>query len=432
MKNLEIINNRLHIGGLDCTELAKKFGTPLYVLNERQIRESCRSFSEPLKRAYPDSQVVYASKALSNTAVYRIIADEGLGADVVSGGELCTALAAGFDPKMLYFHGCNKTKDEILLALQSGVHAIVIDSYSEAEYLAEIMDEINAEPINVLVRINPGVNAHTHRHVQTARTDSKFGVSISDGSALKTIKYIMSSLKMNFLGLHCHIGSQIFELEPYRLVIETFTRFAAENGLPLKEINIGGGAGIKYTEEDAPFDRAEFAEFIIHTLKENLVKYNIPAPKLVIEPGRAIVAEAGITLYTVGAVKTADAKKYVFVDGGMYDNPRYALYQAKYSAVLANRAAETPTETITIAGRCCESGDIIADGVELPAADRGDILAVLSTGAYNYSMASHYNRNFVPPTVLINNGQAEYIVKPETYEDLVRNDVIPERLQKNK
>lgn len=427
----------LEIGGADTVELAKQFSTPLYVMDEKHIRDMMRVFKNTLEREYNgNGLVLYASKAFSCGAIYSIAKQEGIGVDVVSGGELYTAMQAGFPAEKVYMHGNNKLLRELELAVDSKVGTIVIDSFREADMLDEIAASKKIKH-RVLVRINPGVEAHTHAFIQTARTDSKFGFSVSDGAATEICKYILSKKNLVLRGYHCHIGSQIFEKQSFVLAAEKVMNFAASIkknlGYELDELNVGGGFGVWYSGDDPKLkldDYAEYLKCLIDAVKAKSKELNIKQPYLLIEPGRAIVGEAGITLYTVGAIKDiAGIKKYVAIDGGMFENPRYALYQSVYTAVLANRAGEECTEKVTIAGKCCESGDLIAVDAALPQAKSGDILAILTTGAYNYSMASNYNRNFIPPVVLVNNGKAEYIVKPQTYEDIVRNDVIPERLK---
>jgi len=426
----------LEIGGADCVELAKQFGTPLYVFDEAHIRNMMRIYKDTLERCYNGyGQVLYASKAFSCMAIYRIADQENIGIDVVSGGELYTALQAGFPTEKIYMHGNNKLDYEIGEALDCGIGCIVADAYSE-------IDKIDAEAAKrgikqtILLRINPGVEAHTHAFVQTATTDSKFGFSIADGSAERITAYALSKKNVLLKGYHCHIGSQIFEKESFAVGVEKCMDFAADMrkklGFVPDTLNLGGGYGIWYTDEDRKIPASGYAEYLetlIDAVKRKAKEWNLPLPYLLLEPGRSIVGEAGITLYTVGAIKDIPGvKKYVAVDGGMFDNPRYALYEAKYTPILANRANEAPTEIVTVAGKCCESGDLIAVNVNLPKAESGDILAVLSTGAYNYSMAMNYNRNLIPPCVLVNEGVAEYIVKPQSYADLVRNDVVPSRL----
>ena len=427
----------LEIGGADCVELAEKFGTPLYVFDEAYIRKMMGAYRDALNEEYGgNGTVLYASKAFSCMAVYEIAKQENLGVDVVSGGELYTALKAGFPADKIYLHGNNKLKRELEYALSCGVGTIVVDSYKEADIIDGLAAEHKIKQ-NVLIRINPGIEAHTHEFVQTARTDSKFGFSVSDGSAEKITEHILSKNNLILKGYHCHIGSQIFEKQSFELAaakVMDFIHYIKCNlNYSADVLNLGGGFGIWYNDEDPklkPCDYKIYLKGVIGIIKKKAGEYNIKPPHLIIEPGRSIVGEAGITLYTVGAIKDIPGiKKYVAIDGGMFDNPRYALYQSKYTAVLANRANEACTEKVTIAGKCCESGDLIAVDVPLPAAETGDIMAVLSTGAYNYSMASNYNRNFIPPVILVNKGKAEYIVKPQSYEDLVRNDVIPDSLK---
>ena len=428
----------LELGGADCVELAEKFGTPLYLFDEWYIRKMMGIYRDTIAKKYDgNGMVLYASKAFSCQAIYRIADEEGIGVDVVSGGELYTALKAGFPAERIYMHGNNKLDYEIGEALDAGIGCIVADAYSE-------IDKIDAEAAKrgvvqkILLRINPGVEAHTHAFVQTATTDSKFGFSIQDGTAERVTAYALSKKNVALQGYHCHIGSQIFEKQSFVIAVEKCMDFAAEMkkklGFTPKTLNLGGGYGIWYTDEDRkipPEGYAEYLESLIDAVKAKSKEKKLPLPYLLIEPGRSIVGEAGVTLYTVGAIKDIPGvKKYVAIDGGMFDNPRYALYQSKYTPVLANRANEENTEVVSIAGKCCESGDLIAVNVNLPKAETGDILAVLSTGAYNYSMAMNYNRNMIPPCVLVNDGQAEYIVRPQSYEDLNRNDVIPERLAK--
>mgnify|MGYP006067396409 FL=1 len=433
------INSKGHleIGGCDAVDLAKNFGTPLYVFDEKYIRDMMRVYRDTIEKEYGgNGLVLYASKAFSCMAIYRIAAQENIGVDVVSGGELYTAIKAGFPAEKIYMHGNNKLLRELEFAVDAGVGTIVVDSYDEADMLDDIAKAKGVEQ-NVLIRINPGVEAHTHAFVQTARTDSKFGFSISDGTAEKMSAYILKKKYLNLKGYHCHIGSQIFEKQSFVLAAQKAIDFMAmiksDLGFEADTLNIGGGFGIWYTDDDAKISvdgYAAYLEALISAVKEKSSELGLKQPYLLIEPGRSIVGEAGITLYTVGAIKDIPGiKKYVAIDGGMFDNPRYALYQSKYTVLLANRANEACTEKVTIAGKCCESGDLIAVDVPLPEARRGDIAAVLSTGAYNYSMASNYNRNFIPPAILVHGGKAEYIVKPQTYDDLVRNDVVPDYLK---
>jgi diaminopimelate decarboxylase len=419
----------LVVGGCDTAELARQFGTPLYVLDEEFIRGRCREYADAARQFYGDNALVcYASKAFSCREIYRVIGGEGLGADVVSGGELYTALSAGFPADKIYVHGNNKSERELTEALSAGVHAIVADSFSELELLQELTARLKTR-VNVMLRLNPGIEAHTHRFVQTARTDSKFGFAIADGTALRAAETILrGGGGLNFCGLHTHIGSQIFELEPFALAAEALVKLAAQIkaacGADTPELNLGGGIGVRYTAEDKPLPVRDFVRHIAETVKGAVKAAGLPLPRLILEPGRSIVAEAGVTLYTAGAVKDIPGvKKYVCIDGGMFDNPRYALYRSAYEAILANRADDEELETVTLAGKCCESGDIIINEARLARARRGDTVAVFGTGAYNYSMASNYNRNPIPPAVMTLNGKARYIVKPQTYADIAGRDV---------
>lgn len=430
-------SGHLEIGGADCVQLANTFGTPLYVFDEAYIRTMMGVFRDALQTHYDgNGMVLYASKAFSCKAIYCVAAQENIGVDVVSGGELYTALQAGFPAEKICMHGNNKQAYEIGEALDAGVGLIVADAYSELDKI-DLEAEKRGICQPVLLRINPGIEAHTHAFVQTATTDSKFGFSVWNGEAERVTKYAMEKKHLRLLGYHCHIGSQIFEKQSFVLAANKCMDFAADMRqklqFRLKVLNLGGGFGVWYTDEDKkiqPQGYAEYLEALIQAVKAKSAEHQMDLPYLLLEPGRSIVAEAGVTLYMVGAIKTIPGvKKYVAIDGGMFDNPRYALYQSKYTALLANRANEQPTELVSIAGKCCESGDIIAKDVELPQAKSGDILVVLSTGAYNYSMAMNYNRNKIPACVFVRDGTAEYVVLPQTYEDLVRNDVIPERLK---
>ncbi len=427
----------LEIGGMDCVALREKFGTPLYVFDEDYIRKMMRVYRDTIAREYGDGLVLYASKAFSCTAIYAIAAEEGIGVDVVSGGELYTAMRAGFPANKICMHGNNKLPSEIAYALECGVGLIAVDGASEADLIEEEAAQRGTVQ-DVLLRINPGVEAHTHAYIQTAKPDSKFGFSVAEGAAEEMVKRILAKKHLRLKGFHCHIGSQIFERKSFCLAARKCVGFMSEirqkYGLEADILNLGGGFGIWYSEGDAqaaPETYADYLRALISSLKEECAAHGLKLPRLMIEPGRSIVGEAGITLYTVGEIKEIPGvRKYVAIDGGMFDNPRYCLYQAKYTALLANRAAEPPCERVALAGKCCESGDLIGTDFNLPKAERGDLVAVFSTGAYNYSMASNYNRNLIPPAVLVKDGGAEYIVKPQSFEDLVRNDVVPDRLRR--
>ena len=427
----------LEIGGCDALELAKKYGTPLYVYDEEYIRAMMRVFKKTIDDGYGGhGKVLYASKAFSCLAMYRIARQEKIGCDAVSGGELYTALKAGFDPKNIYVHGNNKTLTELTEAVEAGVGGIVIDSYREADILNGLAEKKGGK-VDVLIRINPGVEAHTHAFVQTARTDSKFGFSFADGTALEYTKHVLSLKNLNLTGYHCHIGSQIFEKQAFVLAVNKVMDFMAkvkgETGFETTTLNVGGGFGIHYTDDDPKMKISDYADYLkalISAVKAKAQEHSFKLPYLLLEPGRSIVGEAGVTLYTVGSIKDIPGiRKYVAIDGGMFENPRYALYQSKYCAVNAAAVNAPAVQKVSIAGKCCESGDLIGVDIPLSEVESGDILAVFSTGAYHYSMASNYNRNFVPQAVLVKDGKSEVIIRKQTYEDLVRNDVIPDSLK---
>lgn len=423
-------NGNLNIGGIDCSDLAKEYGTPLYVMDKTYIEDMCKIYSQTLEREYGEGLITYASKAFSCKEIYRIINGVGIGADSVSAGELYTAKSVGFPMEKICFHGNNKLYSELEFAIKHKVGYIVIDSYTEADDIDEICQNLNLKQ-NVLIRVNPGVEAHTHHFIQTAKVDSKFGFSISSGEAEEVISYVKNKKNLNLLGLHCHIGSQIFENKSFSLAVEKMTDFYKylldKYSIVFDVLNLGGGFGIWYSEDDSKKSCIEYAEYIKNisdTLKKCIAEKGIKKPYLILEPGRSIVGEAGITLYTIGRIKKIkDIKNYIAIDGGMFDNPRYALYQAKYTVVAADKMGDKPSVKYSIAGKCCESGDLIAEDVMLPEMKEGDLIAVLSTGAYNYSMSSNYNRNPVPAVVMVENGKSYYAVKPQTFDDIVRNDV---------
>lgn len=427
-----IENHRLIVGGCDAAELAKKYSTPLYVFDVNYAVKTAKSYVDVLKREYPNSTVCYASKAFCCTAMYKLLSPLGVGADVVSGGELFTALRGGMDPQKIYFHGNNKTEEEVQFALKSNVGCFVVDSLQELE----LIEKHARKSQNVMFRVNPGVEAHTHRFIQTTTPDSKFGFSIADGTAESVILSSKRYKNVNFVGIACHIGSQIFEPQSFELAIDKMTDFIVRLnslGVDVERLDLGGGFGVHYICEDKPLTPEQYmtnsAKFLAAAVKQRGIK----APHLIVEPGRSIVGEAGITLYTVGAIKKVnDIKIYAAVDGGMFENPRVSLYDARYTALVADKADSDSDRLYSIAGKCCESGDILIDGIELPELKSGDILAVFTTGAYHYSMASNYNRNAVPPVVAVKNGKSAYMVKPQTYEDMVRNDAIPEFLEDGK
>ena len=423
--DLSVADHKLMIGGCDATGLAAKYGTPLYVFDVRRALRTAKAYVDILKRVYPDFTVCYASKAFCCVGIYSLLTPLKLGADVVSGGELYTALRGGMPASRIYFHGNNKSRDEIEYAIKSGVECFVVDSERELE----LIDEIATKPQNVIVRVNPGVEAHTHRFIQTTTPDSKFGFSIADGTAEEFIKSLVTRKNRAFKGIACHIGSQIFEKQSFEIAIDKMTDFIVKLngcGIAVERLDLGGGFGIKYIEEDRPLTPEEYMQNSASYLLNAVKAKNIKPPRLIVEPGRSIVGEAGVTLYTVGAIKTIkNIKTYAAVDGGMFENPRPSLYDAQYAAIVANKADAERTHTYSIAGKCCESGDILIRDIQLPELSSGDILAVPSTGAYHYSMASNYNRNPVPPVVAVMDGKSDYMVKPQTYDDIARNDVIP-------
>ena len=432
------INEKGHlaIGGCDTVELVKEYGTPLYVMDEELIREKCRSYYEAFTGTYPDSTVIYASKAFLTTAMCHLIESAGLGLDVVSGGELYTALQAGFPAEKIYFHGNNKTPDELKFALEAKVGRFVVDNIFEMEIINRLCTAMKTRA-DILIRLTPGIEAHTHEYIQTGQIDSKFGLVMSNGQAMEGIRRALELENINLKGVHCHIGSQIFELESYQHAVEVMMEFLREvyreTGHLLEELNLGGGFGIYYVSGDKPANIKTYAAIVMENVRRMAADLDIPAPRITVEPGRSIVGEAGTTLYTVGSVKDIPGiRKYVAVDGGMTDNPRPALYQARYAAVMANKVNAPKTDEVSIAGKCCESGDMLIWDLHVPAAEPGDILAVLCTGAYNYSMSSNYNRIARPAVVFARDGRADLVVRRETLDDIVRNDVVPDRMKKNK
>ncbi|TCP63784.1 diaminopimelate decarboxylase [Heliophilum fasciatum] len=419
---------QLCIGGVEATELVKQFGSPLYVMDEAAIRANCQAYYQGFV-ASGAGEVIYASKAFMTMAMCRLIESEGLGLDVVSGGELYTAKQAGFPMERVYFHGNNKTDEELALALDYGIGCIVVDNHFEMKRLDKLAGERGVK-VPVLLRITPGIDCHTHDFVRTGQIDSKFGFTLPTGQAAEAVGAVLACENLDFLGVHCHIGSQIFELASFQYAAEVMMGFAdelrAKFGCTIRVLNLGGGFGIRYTEKDDPADVADYARLVIEAVQQEAQKRNMPVPKLVVEPGRSIVATAGTTLYTVGSIKEiTGVRKYVAVDGGMTDNPRPALYGSKYEALLANKANQPNEEVVTITGKCCESGDMLIWDLSLPKVESGDILAVTCTGAYNYAMSMNYNRIGRPAVVFVRDGEGSVVVKRETWEDLVRNDQIP-------
>ncbi len=419
----------LFLGGCDLVDLAKKYGTPLYVIDEATLRGICREYKKAFKD-YKNIHMMYASKALCTSAITRILDEEGFGFDTVSAGEIYTVYKSGVDMSHVLFNGNNKSASEINLAIDCNVGRFSVDNFYEAELLNKIAREKNVV-VDILLRITPGIECHTHDYIQTGQIDSKFGFDLSQVDDIVTL--IKDSYKnLNLKGLHAHIGSQIFELKSYYdavdILVKEIARINGKFGLKLDEMNIGGGLGVKYTDNDNPPSVNELAKAVTDAMQRCAVEI----PTIYIEPGRSIVSTAGVTLYSVGSSKQVpNGRKYVAVDGGMADNPRPSMYQAEYFAEVANKVHYEEKEEVTIAGRYCESGDILIEKIELPKLEAGDILCVYNTGAYNYSMASNYNRVEKSAMVLVNNSHSDIIVYRETLDNLILHDNIPDRLRKN-
>lgn len=424
----------LEIGGCDTVELKKEYGTPLYIVDEQLIRQRAREYMDAFKASGLTFQVAYASKAFSVKAMCTLVEQEGLSLDVVSDGELYTAMQAGFPAERIHFHGNNKTPDEIEMALDAKIGCFVVDNFTEIHLLQAMAAEKN-QTVKILLRITPGVEAHTHEYISTGQTDSKFGFDIGNGSAFEAIELASKQSHLQLLGVHSHIGSQIFEVEGFQMAVERVAGFAREVkeklGLTFQVVNLGGGFGIRYVEGDTPLEVSQYVKAITDGVKNHFAGIGEELPEIWVEPGRSLVGEAGTTLYTVGTSKDIPGvRKYVAVDGGMSDNPRPALYESQYEAMLANRANESAAETVSIAGKACESGDMLIWDLALPKVETGDLLAVACTGAYNYSMASNYNRIRRPAVVFVQDGQSDLVVRRESHEDIVRNDLIPARMNK--
>mgnify|MGYP003396935802 CR=1 FL=1 len=419
----------LTIGGIDTISLAKEYGTPLYVMDEDVIRNNCRKFKESIDKYYDgEGLVCYASKVFCCRAMCKIAIEEKIGLDVASEGELYTAISVGFPTDRICLHGNNKSDDELTFALSHGVGHIVVDNLYELERLNKISEKLHKKA-NIMFRVKPGIDAHTHSFIQTGQIDSKFGLALETGEAFEAVKTAISFENINLKGLHCHIGSQIFEIEPFELAAKVMLNFIAkiknELDYEISELDLGGGFGIKYVENDNPPDYEAYMQRVSAVVNSECESLGIKRPFIMIEPGRSIAGPAGVTLYTAGAVKEIpDIRTYVSVNGGMVDNPRYILYQAEYEALVANKANEEKTEVITLAGRCCESGDLIGENMPIQKVEPGDIIAVLATGAYNYSMSSNYNRLPKPAVVMVKGGKTRVAVKRETLEDIIRNDVV--------
>lgn len=418
----------LTFAGMDCVELANEYKTPLYLLDENKIREKCRTYINAMKKHFGEgSAALYASKALSFKEIYRIAKEENMSIDVVSGGEIYTAKEAGFPMERAYFHGNNKTDDEIEYAIDCGIGYFMADCREELCVIDAIAKRKGIVQ-NVIMRLTPGIDTHTYEAVRTGQVDSKFGTAIETGQAIELIEFALSLENINLEGFHCHVGSQVFDGQTFCDSADIMLSFIAlvkeKLGYEAKILNLGGGYGVRYIESDPYLDIEKSIGDVSRHIKEKCEELKMDMPKILMEPGRSIVADAGLTLYRVGSVKTITGyKSYVSIDGGMTDNPRYALYQSKYSAVIANKADKKADFCCTIAGKCCESGDLIAEDIILQQCTRGDILAVMVTGAYNYSMSSNYNRIPRPPVVMLKDGKSRVVVQRETYAHVAKNDI---------
>lgn len=429
---LDIKNNTLYFDGCNTVELAKEYGTPLYVMSETSIVEKCTEIRETFLERYERTRAAYAAKAFLTLSMCKIIEREGLCLDVVSGGELYTAMKANFPAEKIEFNGNNKSIEELELAIDYNIGRIIVDGLDELSLIEEICKK-KGKKANILYRITPGVKSDSHDYIVTGKKDSKFGIPLDDEVISPAVEQAINSSYVNFLGFHFHVGSQLHDNKSHIQALDTALKLIKDtiekHDYVTPELNIGGGFGIKYTDEDNRQPFAYFLDPMMERIEQFSKDLNITRPEIVIEPGRSIVGEAGITLYSVGTIKDIKGiRKYVSVDGGMTDNIRPALYQAKYEGIIANKAGEPKTDLVTISGKCCESGDILIKDAHLAEAKRGDIFAILSTGAYNYSMASNYNKNPIPPVVLVKDGKSEVIVKRQTYEQMIGNELIPESL----
>ena len=424
------INQKGHLtfAGYDTTDLAQKYGTPLYLMDEDKIREHIREYKTAFEKYFPQgSMPEFASKSFSCKQIYRIMAEEQMNIDVVSCGEIYTAASVGFPMERSFFHGNNKSDGDIRFAIENKVGFFVADSMDEIYAISRIAKQ-NGITQKILLRVTPGIDTHTHQKISTGNVDSKFGIAISTGQAIEAVKEILKTENISLCGFHCHIGSQIFESEPFitaaSIMLEFIKQVKDELNYTAEMLNLGGGFGVRYLESQPEISYTEKIREVATALKEQCAALGIKIPKIAMEPGRSIVADAGMTLYTVGSVKEITGyKNYVSVDGGMTDNPRYTLYEAPYTVILASRANDKADFVATVAGRCCESGDIIQENVNLPKPKRNDILAVLTTGAYNYSMASNYNRVPRPPVVMLNKNGDYVAIKRETFEEICSLDV---------
>ena len=423
----EVKDDHLFVGGVDMVELAREQGTALYVMDEADMRTRMKTYLKAFRSRYENSDIVYASKAFLNKEAARIVADEGLCLDVSGGGELACALSVGFPAERVFMHGNNKTPKELREAIQAGVGRIIIDSRIELARISEIAGELGVQQA-VYMRITPGVEADTHQYIRTGCEDSKFGFTMREDFAFGCVKDVLAAPNVRLAGLHCHIGSQIFALHSYpeavEVMVELMARIKETYGYDIPELDVGGGLGVAYTADDQPASIDEFAETVTSAVHAACAKFGVPEPRLLTEPGRSLVASAGVTLYTVGILKTLpNIRKYVAVDGGMSDNIRTALYHADYEPVIANKAGQPRTEIVTIAGKHCESGDAVVIDMPIQHPDLGDVVAVFGTGAYCYTMASNYNGQPRPAVVFVKDGEARVTTRRETYEDLYSRDI---------
>ena len=418
---------QLVLGGCRATDLADEYGTPVYVLDEATLRGRCRSFIGEFRKLYPDTNVSYACKAYINPALAKLFQEEGMGFDVVSGGELALVISAQIPMDEVYFHGNNKTPQELSEALEHSIGWVVVDSFYEMELLDKLAGQAGKNQ-DILIRVSPGIDPHTHVYTTTGVLDSKFGFSIQTGHAADAVRMGLTAKNLNLRGLHFHLGSPIFELEPYRVATDLVLRFAAEfreEGLEMQRFSPGGGFAISYIHGQEPPPISAYAETIVSTMTSTCQDLGMELPSLVIEPGRAIIGPAGVAIYRIGGIKDVPGvRKFVSVDGGMGDNIRPALYQAEYEVIAANKADWEPEEKVTIAGKYCESGDLLASDVMLPKLDSGDLIAIPAVGAYCPSMASNYNLNPRPPIVLVKDGQSRLIRRRESYQDMMLCDVV--------
>lgn len=425
---MSVRNNELYIGGVNCKELREKYQTPLYVFDEELVRNNCREYVKYFKVNEKNNRVAYAGKAFLPMYMCQLINEEGLYLDVVSGGELYTAYKSEFPMEKILFHGNNKTVEEVKMGVELGVGRFVVDNYYELNLLEKICEEKNKKQ-QIYFRITPGIEAHTHDYIKTGQIDSKFGFTLSNGDLHSALENLKNYKNIELVGIHAHIGSQIFDVQPYldevKIMMNLVKEIRATYGINIKEVDLGGGVGVYYTEKDKPRTIQEFCESIISTAEQVCEEIDMEVPTLIIEPGRSIVANGGSTIYTVGSIKDIkDVRTYVSVDGGMTDNIRPSLYQAGYECAIANKMEEGSQKQVTIAGKCCESGDILITDADVMDIETGDILIMSSTGAYGYSMASNYNKIMKPAVVSVINGESKLICKRETYEDLLRLEIL--------